>query len=91
MFSGRTKSNNNLSRTKQSVSQSNNKTKINKSKSNVNQIIEEEEEIIFHVDWSDKYGIGYILSSGVVGFVFNDKTCLTKCKNIYYCLDKDNT
>jgi hypothetical protein len=49
-------------------------------------------EIICYYDMSAKYGIGYLLSNGNFGVVFNDQTSLTSLSDdcwIYY--DREST
>lgn len=35
-------------------------------------------EVICYFDMQEKYGMGYLLSNGNYGVIFNDKTSLTK-------------
>ena len=45
-----------------------------------------------YIDHSDKYGIGYLLSTGNTGVYFNDgtKIVLIKCTNFFYYIDKND-
>ena len=69
--------------------------KINKSKSNIDINITKDSNVFVEkfIDISDKCGIGYILTNGDVGILFNDYTKVIKIKstvNFVYIDNKEN-
>ena len=56
---------------------------------NVNEKFKKEVYILNWVDYSTKYGIGYLLSNGAFGVYFNDTSkILSKDENFFYYIEK---
>lgn len=58
---------------------------------NLNEKLQNESVVVNWVDYSNKYGIGYLLNNGYYGVIFNDSTkMIMKEEDFFYYIEKNS-